>query len=75
MILSSGGLRTMRTFQGGAARLPPDALSAADFCGARWLFLSAYCLYGRGFVARAVALAREVRSAWQVWRQAGAACP
>ncbi|KAK9831420.1 hypothetical protein WJX81_003244 [Elliptochloris bilobata] len=59
VILSCAGLRTMRTYQGGAARLPPKALSAADFAGARWLFLSAYCLYGQGFVERALALARE----------------
>ncbi len=61
VILSCGGVRTMRTYQGGAARLPPEALTAADLGGARWLFLSAYCFYGRGFVARAAALAREVR--------------
>lgn len=73
MILSSTGVRTMRTFQGGAPRLPPEALSAVDFGGARWLFLSAYCFYGRGFVARAVALARAVRSACWVWSQPGAA--
>ncbi len=61
VILSCGGVRTMRTYQGGAVRLPPEALTAADLGGARWLFLSAYCFYGRGFVARAAALAREVR--------------
>ena len=69
MILSSAGVRTMRTFQGGATRLPPEALAAADFGGARWLFLGAYCFYGRGFVGRAVALARAVRSARQAWSQ------
>ena len=62
MILSCNGLRTMRTYQGGAPRLPPEALTMADLSGARWLFLSAYCFYGQGFVTRAVALAREVLS-------------
>jgi hypothetical protein len=65
VILSCGGVRTMRTYQGGAARLPPEALTAADLGGARWLFLSAYCFYGRGFVQRAAALAREVRRSSQ----------
>ncbi len=62
VILSCNGLRTMRTYQGGAPRLPPEALTVADLSGARWLFLSAYCFYGQGFVMRAVALAREVLS-------------
>ena len=63
-ILSCGGQRTMRTCLAGCPRLAAEELSAADFGGgaaggARWAFLSAYCLYTPGLLERAVELARQ----------------
>jgi hypothetical protein len=60
VILSCSGQRTMRTCLEGAAALTADDLLAADFAGAAWAFFSAYGMYQRGLLPRAICLAKQV---------------
>lgn len=53
-ILSSEGERTMRTWLDGAARFSPEELSTTHFAGAKYVFLSGYCLYNEGLLEQAV---------------------
>ena len=48
VILSFQGQRTMRTSMAGCPRLAPAELTAADFAGVKYAFLSAYVLYNEG---------------------------
>ena len=59
-ILSCEGERTMRTWLDGAARMNPDELTTTHFAGAKYVFLSGYCLYSEGLLEQAVNLAQAV---------------
>ncbi|KAG2496091.1 hypothetical protein HYH03_005694 [Edaphochlamys debaryana] len=59
-ILTCDGERTMRTYMDPQVTTRASDLSASDFSGCAWVFLSAYCLYSEGLLQRAVDLAAEV---------------
>ncbi len=59
-ILSCEGVRTMRTCLDNTARLNSSELHVSQFAGAKWVFLSGYCLYNEGLLERMVNIAQAV---------------
>ncbi|KAK9805408.1 hypothetical protein WJX73_002177 [Symbiochloris irregularis] len=58
VILSCNGQRTMRTCFPDSSRFG-SVLQPGDFDGAKWVYLSSYCLYRPGLLKEAVQMARD----------------